>query len=127
MKTFTATEAKNNFGVVLEAVDSGVVEVVKNGKPAAYIISPAEYFVMEASRSLMKIKERIVSGDNTVLQLLRGYSDGVFPKSRVLRELGLRFHGQLLDVMGMASLPLPMVPQAELDTMVADALKILGK
>ena len=127
MKTFTATEAKNNFGVVLDTIDSDVVEVIKNGKVAAYILSPREYSAMEASHSLIKIKQKIVAGDKTVLGLLRQYSDGVIDKHRLIRDLDLTSHGQLLDVMGFADLALPRVPQDEIDMMVAEALKVIGR
>ena len=127
MKKFTATEAKNNFGVVLEVLDSDVVEVIKNGKAAAYILSPRDYSAMGASHSLMKIKQKILAGDKRALGLLRQYSAVAIDKRRVIRDLGLTSHGQLLDVMGFADLPLPRVPRDELDRMVADALKLIGK
>lgn len=127
MKTFTATEAKNNFGVVLDAIDSDVVEVIKNGKVAAYILSPREYSAMGASHCLIKIKQKILAGDKKVLGLLRQYAEGVIDKHRVIRDLKLTSHGQLLDVMGFADLPLPRVPQGELDMMVAEALKVIGR
>jgi prevent-host-death family protein len=127
MKTFTATEAKNNFGVVLDAIDSDVVEVIKNGKVAAYILSPREYSAMGASHSLIRIKQKILAADKKVLSLLRQYAEGVIDKHRVIRDLDLTSHGQLLDVMGFADLPLPRVPQGELDMMVAEALKVIGK
>jgi PHD/YefM family antitoxin component YafN of YafNO toxin-antitoxin module len=127
MKTFTATEAKNNFGIVLETIESDVVEVIKNGKVAAYILSPREYSAMEASHSLIKIKQRVLAGDKTVLGFLRQYSDGVIDKHRVIRDLDLTSQGQLLDVMGFADLALPRVPQDELDLMVAEALKVIGR
>ena len=127
MKTFTATEAKNNFGVVLDAIDSDVVEVIKNGKVAAYILSPREYSAMEASHSLIKIKQKILAGDKKVLSVLRQYSEGVVDKHRVIRDLDLTSQGQMLDVMGFADLPLPRVPQDELDMMVAEALKVIGR
>jgi prevent-host-death family protein len=127
MKTFTATEAKNNFGLVLDAIDSEVVEVIKNGKVAAYILSPREYAAMGVSHSLMKIKQKVLAGDKKVLGLLRQYSEGVIDKHRVIRDLDLSSHGQLLDVMGFAGLSLPRVPQGELDMMVAEALKVIGR
>jgi prevent-host-death family protein len=127
MKKFTATEAKNNFGVVLDAIDSDVVEVIKNGKVAAYILSPREYLAMGASHSQMKIKQKIFAGDKKVLSLLRQYSEGIIDKHRVIRDLDLTSQGQMLDLMGFANLPLPRVPQSELDTMVAEALKVIGR
>ncbi len=127
MKTFTATEAKNKFGVVLEAIDSDVVEVIKNGKVAAYILSPREYSAMGASHSQIKIKQRILAGDKKALGLLRQYSAGIIDKHRVIRDLDLTSHGQLLDAMGFAGLPLPRVPQDEQDAMVAEALRVIGR
>jgi len=127
MKTFTATEAKNKFGLVLDTIDSDVVEVIKNGKVAAYILSPREYSAMDASHSLIKIKQKILAGDKKVLGLLRQYSGGVIDKHRVIRDLDLTSQGQLLDVMGFAGLPLPRVPSDELDMMVAKALKLIGR
>lgn len=127
MKTFTATDAKNNFGVVLDAVASDVVEVVKNGKAAAYILSPKDFAAMDASHSLMALKQKIFAGDKSVLGLLRQYSKGAIDKRRVIRDLRLSSQGQLLDIMGVANLPLPMVPQSELDQMVKETLKAIGK
>jgi PHD/YefM family antitoxin component YafN of YafNO toxin-antitoxin module len=127
MKIFTATDAKNNFGVVLDTIDSDTVEVIKNGKVAGYILSPREYSAMEASHSLAKIRQKILAGDKKVLGLLRQYSEGVIDKHRVIRDLDLTSQGQLLDVMGFADLPLPRVPQGELDMMVAEALKVIGR
>ena len=127
MKTFTATEAKNNFGVVLDAIDADVVEVIKNGKVAAYILSPREYSAMQASHCLIGVEQKILAGDKKVLSLLRQYSAGVIDKHRVIRDLDLTSHGQLLDVMGFADLALPRVPQDELDLMVAEALKAIGR
>lgn len=127
MKTFTATEAKNNFGVVLDALNSDVVEVVKNGKVAAYILSPREYSAMGNSHSIINMKQKILAGDKKALGLLRQYSEGVIDKQRAIRDLDLTSHGQLLDVMGFADLPLPSVPRAELDAMVAEALKVIGR
>ena len=74
----------------------------------------------------VKIKQKILAGDKKVLRLLRQYSEGVIDKHRVIRELELTSHGQMLDVMGIAGLPLPRVPKDELDAMVAEAVKVIG-
>lgn len=44
LKRMTATEAKNNFGGLLEAVATfGAVEVVKHGRPVAVVLSPRAF------------------------------------------------------------------------------------
>ena len=127
MKTFSATEAKNNFGVVLESINAEVVEIVKNGKVAAYMLSPREYAAMGSSHSQVRVRQNIQAGDRKSLGLLRQYSAGVIDKHRVMRDLGLTTQGQVLDAMGVAALPLPSVPRNELKRMVADALKVIGR
>jgi prevent-host-death family protein len=43
-KRMTATEAKNNFGGLLEAVATfGAVEIVKHGRPVAVVLSPRSF------------------------------------------------------------------------------------
>ena len=126
MKSFTATEAKNNFGVVLASIDSGIVEIVKNGKAAAYVLSPREFAAMGASHSQARLRRSIQAGDARALGVLRQFSAGKIDKHRAMRDLGLASQAQLLDALGVAALPLPMVPPAELKRMVAGAMKALG-
>lgn len=122
MKTFTATEAKNNFGVVLEAIDTDVVEVEKNGKAAAYILSSDGFQALSSSHNLMRVRHLILSGDKKTWTSLRDYSSGLTFKGKTIRNLGLENQSQLLDAMGFANLPLPSLPEAQIETMVAEAL-----
>jgi len=48
MRSVTATELKNRLGQYLDAAESGPVVVNKNGRPAAAILSWAEYERLEA-------------------------------------------------------------------------------
>jgi prevent-host-death family protein len=43
MKRFTATDAKNKFGEILDASMTEPVMIEKNGRPVAVLISKAEY------------------------------------------------------------------------------------
>ncbi len=43
MKTFTALEAKNRFGQVIEAAQREPVTVTRQGRPSVVIVSAAEY------------------------------------------------------------------------------------
>ena len=40
MRTFTATQAKQNFGELLDALDSDDVSIVRNGREVAVVSSP---------------------------------------------------------------------------------------
>lgn len=43
MKTMSAREAKNSFGVLLDAAQAGPVQVQKHGRPVAVVMSVEEY------------------------------------------------------------------------------------
>lgn len=43
MKTFTALEAKNRFGQVIDAAQRGPVTVTRQGRPSVVILSAEEY------------------------------------------------------------------------------------
>ena len=43
MKTFSAAEAKNRFGVLLESAQREPVRIEKNGRPVAVLLSQTEY------------------------------------------------------------------------------------
>ena len=63
MAEVTATEAKNSFGAVLDrALAGGGVAIVKHRRPAAVLLSMAEY-------------EALVAGAEDPLQRLRGEFD----------------------------------------------------
>lgn len=43
MKTMSAREAKNSFGVLLDAAQAAPVQVQKHGRPVAVVMSIEEY------------------------------------------------------------------------------------
>jgi prevent-host-death family protein len=43
MKTFTALEAKNRFGQLIDAAQQGPVTVTRQGRPSVVIVSAEEY------------------------------------------------------------------------------------
>lgn len=51
MAAISATDAKNRFGQVLEAVRSEPVHVQKNGRDVAVILSPEEYRRLQENAS----------------------------------------------------------------------------
>ena len=59
MTHITATFAKNNIGEVWEMAKQGPVEVLSNGSPVAFILSPEEFHHLSQSRSHLGRKRRI--------------------------------------------------------------------
>jgi prevent-host-death family protein len=50
MKTYTATEAKNKFGQLLDDAQRGPVRIEKHGRSSSYIISEADYEIVQAQK-----------------------------------------------------------------------------
>jgi prevent-host-death family protein len=56
---YTATDAKNRFGEVLEKARGEPVHVQKNGRDVAVILSPEEFAEFEALRNAAKVRPAI--------------------------------------------------------------------
>ncbi|QNL18532.1 type II toxin-antitoxin system Phd/YefM family antitoxin [Hyphobacterium sp. CCMP332] len=50
MKTYTATEAKNKFGQLLDDAQRGPVRIEKHGRGSSYVVSEADYEIVQAQK-----------------------------------------------------------------------------
>lgn len=126
MKSFTATDAKNKFGAILDAAVREPVEVIKNGKLTAYIVSAGEFESMRSNHAFAKAMAGIVANDPAVMGVLIKYSKGLLRKEDAIEDLGIQYYGQLLDLLGVANLSLPMVSKQVMNVMVKEALEVFG-
>ena len=55
MKTIAAKEAKDHFGDVLSTVQREPVSILKNGRPAAVVISPEDYTRFQGRQERLRI------------------------------------------------------------------------
>lgn len=56
MKTFSARDAKNRFGEVMDAAQAGPVMIEKHGRPSAVVLSNVEYEALEVARLRMALQ-----------------------------------------------------------------------
>jgi prevent-host-death family protein len=120
MRTFSATDAKNNFGSVLDAVSLSPVRIEKNSQPYAVIISAQDFSEMENEYAISKAKSRLFAGDSMVIETLTRYSNAEISSIDAANKLELKFHGQLLDLLGMTDLPFPSLPDDRIDLMIEE-------
>jgi prevent-host-death family protein len=66
MQTYTASEAREKFGFLLDQAQKSPVEINKQGRPFAVIISPELFEYLEDIHWGMKAKESSAEGDWTV-------------------------------------------------------------
>jgi prevent-host-death family protein len=123
MKTLSATEAKNNFGAVLEALVSEPVEIVKNGKPVAVVISAQSFDEMGRDYAMTAATAKLAANDRHVVATLIAFSRADINAEEAMRKLELKNFGQLLDLWGFTSLPFPSIPAARIDSMIGRLLR----
>ena len=61
MRRFTAAEAKNRFGELLDSAQRGPVTIEKHGRPAAVMLSHDEYEALSAFK-LTALRDEIAVG-----------------------------------------------------------------
>ena len=69
MQTYTATDAKREFGEVLIKSQHSPVSVTRNGKPIAVIVSNTEYQDLKRKVLVAKLIEGELSGDAGILDI----------------------------------------------------------
>lgn len=94
MRTVTATEAKNNFGDLMSAIEIGPVSITRNGRVVATLSAP------ETVKPVMM--------ENAINKLLTLYADGLLSRHDVQDETGLTFD-EILEKVALLGLTLPVV------------------
>ena len=122
MKSFNATDAKNRFGDLLEASATGPVLVTKNGSPVAYMVPAAQFEDFARLQPLLAVKKAISEQNVNVLEVLKGFAIGKFPRRSAMKQLELSWYGDLLEALGFAGLSLPVVSKDQRKQMVKSFL-----
>jgi prevent-host-death family protein len=126
MRTFTATYAKRHFGAILDATEREPVKITRYGKLAAYLVSAKKFESMRFNDAFAKAKDGIAINDSAVMDVLTRYSQCFLRKEDAIEALGIQYYGQLLDLLGIADLPMPVVPKRMMNQMVKEALAMLN-
>jgi len=74
MQTLTANDAKTQFGDMLLKAQREAVQINKNGKPVAVVISIDEYQQMEAAKLDIK-NNNLTEGEQFMSELIAGKLD----------------------------------------------------
>lgn len=59
MGSFTATDAKNRFGQVLEMAQAEPVRIQKNGRDVAVVLSPEQYAALKEGATQPKVRPAV--------------------------------------------------------------------
>lgn len=100
--------------------------------PALLLCDPDRGFDAEKQRELRTRIEAVeaeaqrAAREPETYAVLQQYSRGEINKRAAMSKLGLRYFGQLLDMLGDADLPLYELPEARAQTMVNDVLQLFS-
>lgn len=118
MKTISATEAKNNFGEILELATIAPVGIMKNGRAVAVILSSTEFSQVEGDLAMAKAKAGLADKEEWVIAPLVAYSKLEISSNEATKRLKLKYRGQLLDLLGMTDLSFPSLPSEQTEAMM---------
>ena len=113
MRTFTATQAKQNFVELLDALVSDDVSIVRNRREVAVVSSP------KRKRPLPDILE-------AKRKIIQSYFNGEITRCRAMTIGDYQRYSDLLEDAGRLSISMPELPEEEIDRMVGNVLQILN-
>jgi prevent-host-death family protein len=125
MKSFSATEAKNRFGDLLSEATREPVSIEKNGRVVAVVVPAMDYERAKDAIALGRVTDRILSGDEEALGILKEYSARKRTRQAAMTALGLENYSQLLKALRRARLDGPMLPEAEQEAMIRDLTRVV--
>lgn len=74
----------------------------------------------------LKRWQSIIEVDPTVIDELTRYSKNEISSTEVVRRTGIKSHSQLLDLLGLAELKFPSLPENRIDEMVEEISSCCG-
>lgn len=108
MKTFTATQAKQNFGELLDTARIEDVMILKNGQP----------FVVVSNANQKEPLPNILEVKKTIIQR---YFEGKIPRAIALKQGGYTLYRELLEDAWRLDIPMPRLNDNEIQRM-SDAM-----
>ncbi|SJM90442.1 type II toxin-antitoxin system prevent-host-death family antitoxin [Crenothrix polyspora] len=113
MRTFTATEAKQKFGELIDTARTEDITIIKNGRPFVLVSNalkePPLPDVWEAKR-----------------EIITRYFDGKINRTIAMKNGGYNLYRELLQDANYLAIPMPRLPNNEIKRMSDKLSEILG-
>ena len=81
-RTFAASDAKNNFGRLIDAAQRSPVMIERRGRTVAYVVSPADMEAMEDHYLGMRAMEIVKKGNSLGTKETEKFFDSIFKMSK---------------------------------------------
>lgn len=116
MRTFTATQAKQNFGELLDAINSDDVSITRNGREIAVVTQSKRNKISSGYLDIATEKKRIITG----------YFNGELPRYKAMRLGGYQWYGELLNDAKRLNITMPATSDEQNKIMMDSLLKKLN-
>ncbi|WP_394754017.1 type II toxin-antitoxin system Phd/YefM family antitoxin [Crenothrix sp.] len=114
MRTFTATQAKQNFGELIDAARAEDVTIIKNGRP----------FVIVSNALKEPELPDIWAGKRKIIE---SYFEGKISRTIALKKGGYNVYRELLQDAKYLSIPMPRLTDNDIKTMSNNMSAILDR
>ena len=114
MKIFTATQAKQNFGELIDTARIEDVTIIKNGHPFVIVSSALKEADLP---DVWEAKHKIIES----------YFEGKITRTIAMKNGGYALYRELLQDAKYLSIQMPRLPDAEIKEMSANISSILDK
>ncbi len=114
MKTFTATQAKQNFGELIDTARMEDVTIMKNGHPFVIVSNALKEPELP---DVWQVKRKIIES----------YFNGKINRTIALKNGGYNLYRELLQDAKYLSIPMPRLSDEEIKKMSAGISDILDK
>jgi len=113
MKTFTATQAKQNFGALLDAARVGDVTILKNGHPFVVVSNASQKVLLPDIWEEKKI-------------IIQSYFEGKISRAIALKKGGYKLYRELLEDAWHLDIPMTRLDDDEIQQMSDTMTHILN-
>ncbi|MEI8209818.1 MAG: type II toxin-antitoxin system prevent-host-death family antitoxin [Methylococcales bacterium] len=114
MRIFTATQAKQNFGELIDVARAEDVTIIKNGRP----------FVIVSNASKTPELPNVWEDKRKIIQ---SYFEGKINRTIALKNGGYDLYRELLQDAKYLSIPMPRITDSEIKTMSDNISDFLAK
>ena len=116
MRTFTATQAKQNFGELLDTINSDDVSITRNGREVALVTRSKRNELTSGIPDIVEAKRKIIFS----------YFNGELPLYKAMRLGGYQWYGELLNDAKRFNISMPATTEEQNKIMMDSLLKKLN-
>ncbi len=116
MRTFTATQAKQNFGELLDTVNSDDVSITRNGREIAVVTRSKRNDLTSTIPDILEAKKKVIIS----------YFHNEIPRYKAMRLCGYTWYGELMNDAKRFNISMPATTEEQNKIMLESLMEKLN-